>query len=194
MNTTLLRSLLLLPASLSLLAAPLATDPAIRPAEQRHRDRAAIYDALQRGDVAGAIGRISAVPLPAGATADAVVARELGSAALAALNRTDAPTAVLAATEALLRLGSPQIAGWPRRSDRAHAYRLRALLLERALGRPEDAAEAWRGVLVELPGDAQAIRALRLIEERARLRRIRSDEIARDPLKPGYRPTPSTTP
>jgi len=197
MHPTLLRTALLLAASVSLPAAPPAAAPgaavaaeqAARVIEKKRGDEAAIYDSLQRGDVVSALARIRERPVEAGATADSVAAREFGSAALTALNRADAATTALAAKEALDRLNPKQISARSRRDDRAADFRLRALLLERAMGRPEDAVDAWRGVLAESPGDPQATRALALIEERARLRRIRSEELSRDPLKPGYRPS-----
>ena len=201
MHPTLLRTALLLAASVSLPAAPPASVPAAAPGaavaaeqaarviEKKRGDEAAIYDSLQRGDVVSALARIRERPVEAGATADSVAAREFGSAALTALNRADAATTALAAKEALDRLNPKQISARSRRDDRAADFRLRALLLERAMGRPEDAVEAWRGVLAESPGDPQATRALALIEERARLRRIRSEELSRDQLKPGYRPS-----
>ena len=205
MKPTFPHFVLLLAASVSLRSAPpdfapggevaaAAVASAARAAEQKRQDQAAIYDALQRGEVGVALGKIRSRPVEAGGAAEAVVAEELGSAALTALNRSDSATASLAANEALQRLGLKQITGWSRRSERTSGHRLRALLLERALGRPEDAAEAWQGVLTESPGDAQATRALKLIEERARLRRIRSEELARDPLTRAYRPSPSTQP
>lgn len=197
MHPILLRTALLLAASVSLSAAPPASAPgaavaaeqAARVIEKKRGDEAAIYDSLQRGDVVSALARIRERPVEAGATADSVAAREFGSAALTALNRADAATTALAAKEALDRLNPKQISARSRRDDRAADFRLRALLLERAMGRPEDAVDAWRGVLAESPGDPQATRALALIEERARLRRIRSEELSRDPLKPGYRPS-----
>jgi hypothetical protein len=197
MHPTLLRTALLLAASVCLSAAPpssapgaaVAAEQAARVIEKKRGDEAAIYDSLQRGDVVSALARIRERPAEAGATADSVAAREFGSAALTALNRADAATTALAAREALDRLNPKQISARSRRDDRAADFRLRALLLERAMGRPEDAVDAWRGVLAESPGDPQATRALALIEERARLRRIRSEELSRDQLKPGYRPS-----
>jgi hypothetical protein len=165
MHPTLLRTALLLAASVSLRAAPPASVPAAAPGaavaaeqaarviEKKRGDEAAIYDSLQRGDVVSALARIRERPVEAGATVDSVAAREFGSAALTALNRSDAATTALAAKEALDRLNPKRISARSRRDDRAADYRLRALLLERAMGRPEDAVDAWRGVLAESPGE-----------------------------------------
>jgi hypothetical protein len=103
MKPTFPHFVLVLAASVSLRSAPpdfapggevaaAAVASAARAAEQKRQDQAAIYDALQRGEVGVALGRIRSRPVEAGGAAEAVVAEELGAAALTALNRSDSAT------------------------------------------------------------------------------------------------------
>lgn len=156
----------------------------------RFQERTFIYESFLAGNSREALERLLALPGPGGVSRDLFLVKELARLSLELRNAQEPEAAARVATIARDLLTPDNVSKLQSRAERAEAWRLRAQIHELILPDSNAARAAWQLALSEDPEDKRAIDAIRKIDERAAHAQRQREEIARDPMGPGFVPTP----
>lgn len=159
--------------------------------EQRFQSRAEIYELLLADRTREALEQLLALPSPEGISKDLFLVEELTRLSLEFRNAQEPEAAARVATIARDLLSPDNVSKLQSRAERGEAWRLRARIHELILPDSNAARAAWQRALGEEPGDKRSADAIRRIDERAAHAQRQREEIARDPMGPGFVPTPA---